>query len=275
MPNQKIDERELFDRALAGDLRAKDELFASVLNYLDKALRSLRVKLVNLKHGGVLPWVAMDGNDLKQDALEKLHQCWHTWQGRNGASFKTWAFKVFRNVMLQRVNKVFGSVRKQGLPSELDDRYLGHQPQNLEDPLDGIIAEEDFREQADEKLRLSQLVNNLPTLQKEVLVLRFGLNGQPALSMKDVGVVLGVSVDVIKGRQHRAVESLRRLMGAGVVERQQFRLPRTESRRSRRSVRTDRSLAPVQALPTPPHPSIPSQPPAKKQPLRILAIRMD
>ncbi len=75
--------------------------------------------------------------------------------------------------------------------------------QTMSDP------EGDRTEEIDTDETIVRLLESLRPREREVLALRFGLNGRPRLSLSQVGKVLAVSKERVRQIQDRALEKLR------------------------------------------------------------------
>ena len=73
---------------------------------------------------------------------------------------------------------------------------------DFEDPAE-IISQDELRE------KLSELISRLNDQQKKVLSMRFGLEGEDPLSLRDIGKKLGVSGERVRQIQNRAISHLR------------------------------------------------------------------
>src|SRR3989344_1661636 len=64
-------------------------------------------------------------------------------------------------------------------------------------------------EDLDRKSIIENILNTLPIREKEVLELRFGLNGNKPLTLKEAGKVMGVSRERIRQIEARALRNSR------------------------------------------------------------------
>jgi len=63
--------------------------------------------------------------------------------------------------------------------------------------------------------RLKGLVDRLRDREKQVLTLRFGLDGSPQMTLEEVGEVLGCTRERVRQIQNKAIRKLKLLMGGG------------------------------------------------------------
>jgi RNA polymerase sigma-70 factor, ECF subfamily len=121
-------------------------------------------------------------------------------QYRGQWKFESWLFAVARHLFIDRAR------RKD--PASLDELVSpgddggGLQPEAGEiSPLDRLISGE-------ERERVSRSLSRIPTVQREVLVLRF----HEELSLGEIAVVVGVPLSTIKSRLYRGLDALRQTM---------------------------------------------------------------
>lgn len=84
---------------------------------------------------------------------------------------------------------------------------------HLEDVLgtDGDIVEKEYENVVD-KITLSNEINRLPSRDKEILTLRYGLNGSEEYTQKEVADMLGISQSYISRIEKKAISKLQNLM---------------------------------------------------------------
>lgn len=174
-------EREAIDAARAGDARALEDL-----------MRAHRTRVIRYAMRVCIS--PEDAEDAAQETLLALSRSIGAFRG--AAALSTWLFTVVRNHCTRLARRSLRA--KLGL----DD---------AEDPADPSAAADDAL--ADEQLRalLARVMSTLSPGEREVLVRRDVL-GQPA---SEVAAALGISVDAVKSRLHRARVTVReRLLAA-------------------------------------------------------------
>ena len=72
-----------------------------------------------------------------------------------------------------------------------------------------FVLDEHF-EQQDEGRRLRRLVDTLTARERQVILLRYGLGGQPPLTQQQAAALLGISRSYVSRIEKRALELLRR-----------------------------------------------------------------
>jgi RNA polymerase sigma-70 factor, ECF subfamily len=163
-------------RAQAGDRAAMEQLLGSVA----PSIRRFALKMCKNE---------TDADDVLQDALLSIAQNLGTFEGRS--SLPSWAFALTRSACTRRRRG------KKNQPAESEDVLSTHAATEP-DPEDRAVTSE-----------LSGLVTHaldtLPDDYREVLLLR----DAEGLTAPEAAMVLGVSVDALKSRLHRARAALR------------------------------------------------------------------
>jgi RNA polymerase sigma-70 factor, ECF subfamily len=130
-----------------------------------------------------------DADDVLQDALVSIATHLDTFEGRS--SVPSWAFALTRSACSRRRRG------KKNAPMETDDTLASH------------AADEPGPEDRAAKAQLGELVvramDDLPDDYREVLLLR----DAEGLTAPEAAVALGISVDALKSRLHRARAALR------------------------------------------------------------------
>lgn len=161
----------LVARAKAGDRAAMAELLASVAPSIRRfALRMCRSEA--------------DADDVLQDALVSIATHLDTFEGRS--SVPSWAFSLARSACAHRRRG------KKNKPSE-GEEVLSALPSEGPGPEEGSVARETSR-------IVAHALDTLPDDYREVLLLR----DAEGLTAPEAATVLGVSVDALKSRLHRA-----------------------------------------------------------------------
>ena len=72
---------------------------------------------------------------------------------------------------------------------------------------------EDSCERQEDVRRLRQLLDTLPARERQILLLRYGLAGQPPLTQLETAGLLGISRSYVSRRETHALELLRQAWG--------------------------------------------------------------
>jgi RNA polymerase sigma-70 factor (ECF subfamily) len=171
-----MDEAALVDRARRGDRAAMEGLLASVA----PSIRRFAARMCKND---------ADADDVLQDALLSIATHLDSFEGRS--SLPSWAFTIARTACSRR------------------RRGLKNAPAEGDEALDARASERPGPEDTTSSLETSELVAQalarLPDDYREVLLLR----DAEGLTAPEASQVLGVSVDALKSRLHRARSALR------------------------------------------------------------------
>ncbi len=121
-------------------------------------------------------------------------------QGRYNdlGKFSAWLYRIARNLAVDS----FRADKSEGLVSTDDAGYdVLNRRELAEDTIEDAIVDLQIEED------LHRLVEELPDLQREVLVMRFYRD----LSFKEIAEITGVSINTALGRMRYAILNLRRL----------------------------------------------------------------
>lgn len=185
-PLAHLDDQECVTRAQRGEGKAFSELVA---RYQDRVYRFL----LRLTHS------ADDALDLTQDTFLRAYQGIDRW--RPEALFKTWLFRIARNVAFDRLRRA-GRVEFVELDEDVD----------VQDPASGPDA---VIEIAQRYSQLEAALARLPAEHREILLLR----EIEEMSYDDIALVLELNVGTVKSRIARA--------RAALLDRMQSRLEKT------------------------------------------------
>jgi RNA polymerase sigma-70 factor, ECF subfamily len=166
----------LLARARGGDRVAMEGLLASVA----PSIRRFAARMCRND---------ADADDVLQDALLSIATHLDSFEGRS--SLPTWAFTIARTACSRRRRG------KKNAPSE-GDAALGAHAAEEPDPEDHVSSRETSQ-------MVSQALSGLPEDYREVLLLR----DAEGLTAPEAALTLGVSVDALKSRLHRARAALR------------------------------------------------------------------
>jgi RNA polymerase sigma-70 factor, ECF subfamily len=175
-----------------GDSRADEEiLFASVkkpalfenivARYEEAFKRKVRV-IIGMRD---------EVDDVVQEAFVKIYLNAHRFQVQEGASFKSWAYKILLNTTFthyQKLKKIDGATVK--VEQEVYESFADKDVPDFE--------EYEF---------VSSVLCRMPKHLGKVLKLHF-LDGMP---QKEIAVLEGVSVSAIKTRIHRAKKEFKKI----------------------------------------------------------------
>ncbi|MBR3552578.1 MAG: sigma-70 family RNA polymerase sigma factor [Clostridia bacterium] len=196
-PLTKEEETALLQRLAAGDDSVKEELIVRNLRlvvYLARKFESSGVGTDDLISIGTLGLIKAV-NTFSPDKHVKL---------------ATYASRCIENEILMVLRKGAGRRTQLSLDEPLNVDWEGN-----ELLLSDVLGSDentvfDNIERADECRRLRVLVDRLPPREREILTLRFGLNGRPALTQKQVAARLGISQSYISRLEKKIMERLKK-----------------------------------------------------------------
>jgi RNA polymerase sigma-70 factor (ECF subfamily) len=169
----------IVEQAQKGDPVALERLLEQI------APRVLRFGLRMCKH-------TADSEDVLQDTLLNILGHLHEFQGRS--SFTSWVFMLTRSACIRR------------------RRGLKNLPAAPLDELTSVLLSQDSPETNASERQLGQIVEEallkLPEEYREVVLLR----DVESLTAPEAATALGLSVDALKSRLHRARQALRELL---------------------------------------------------------------
>ncbi len=182
---RKRDDKELVDSYLYG----QDQVLPYLINRHLKSVYRFVFGLVQDES------VA---EDLTQDVFIKV---WRKLKSFNSKySFKTWLFTIARNTTTDYLRK-----RKEFVFSDFDDKDDSNV---ILDTLadDALLADEVFA-QAQDLDKLSKVLGEMPSLYKEVLILKYSND----LTLEEISTILKRPVETIKSQHRRGLLHLKEL----------------------------------------------------------------
>ena len=177
-------EKDLLSRAIRRDREAFGELY---LLYQKPIFRFVRY-LVNDPH---------EADDLTSETFLRAWNAIERFEDRD-VSIEAWLLKIARNIAIRHLN-----VRNKRQHVDVEDVVLEANPR---------YSPERLAEGSMEKDAVRRAILMLPSMQRQVVVLRFLEN----LNYPEVEAILGKSSGAIRVLQHRALKALRSLIGDAV-----------------------------------------------------------
>lgn len=133
---------------------------------------------------------AFDAEDVLQEVMIKIWKKWDHFEGLENK--EAWAMTVTRNMSIDKIR-----ASKRSKASDVDQYH------HLSDS--GMTPEASL-ESSDRMKVILDIINELPTVQKDVVHLR-DIEGY---TYKEIAEILGLSVDQVKVNLHRARKALRK-----------------------------------------------------------------
>lgn len=128
-----------------------------------------------------------------------------TFDPDRASKFSSYASRCIENELRMELRRI----RREGTQLSLQDPLEGAGDQlTLADTLpDPAVMEDDCEQRAD-AARLRQMVDTLPPRERELLVLRYGLQGKPPQTQQQVAAQFGISRSYISRLEKRALAKL-------------------------------------------------------------------
>ena len=208
-PLSAQEEAEVFAALRAGDPAAREKLIR----------HNLRLVAHIVKKYYALPG---DQDDLISIGTIGLMKAVDTFDSDRRARFSTYASRCIENeirMQFRRNRKTGGTVSLQEALESDGDSAL-----TLADVLQDSFCMEDTCETQDDIRRMRQLLDGLPARERQIILLRYGLSGQPPLTQLETAKLLDISRSYVSRLETHALELLR----------QRWDVPSTKQRRGER-----------------------------------------
>ena len=134
-----------------------------------------------------------------------------TFDSTRRARFSTYASRCIEN----EIRMQFRRERKSGQTVSLQEALEtdGDSALTLADVIQDGFCMEDSCERQEDVRRLRQLLDTLPARERQILLLRYGLAGQPPLTQLETAGLLGISRSYVSRLETHALELLRQAWG--------------------------------------------------------------
>ena len=149
-----------------------------------------------------------DQEDLISIGTIGLMKAVDTFDTTRKARFATYASRCIENELRMH----FRRERRNGVVVSLQETLEadGESALTLADVLQDGFCMEDSCEQQDEARRLRQLIEGLPARERKLILLRYGLAGQPPLTQLETAQLLQISRSYVSRLETHALEQLRK-----------------------------------------------------------------
>lgn len=185
IPPEVEDEQSHVERATRGDTQAFEWLY----HRYSRKIYNLVYRIVG---------TANDAEEVTQEVFCQAYRGLSRFEGRS--RFYTWVFRIATNLALQHVQKLSRAKDKVSL-EDLTEK-VGTIAISTEDDPEKVVADKEFLQ------KLEEALSRLSPNHRAVMTLG------PILghSYEEIGEILTVTPEVVKGRLHRARERVRELM---------------------------------------------------------------
>ncbi len=191
-PRQEV---EAFAAFKAGDMAARDRIIR----------HNLRLVAHVVKKYYSLPG---DAEDLISIGTIGLIKAVNSFDNTKQARFSTYASRCIDNEVRMSFRKQKKAPATVSMNEPIEAGKDGNALTVIDVVPDDFLLDEDC-ERRDETARLRQLVDGLSGRQRQVVLLRYGLSGQPPMTQQEVADLLGISRSYISRIEKAAVLSLR------------------------------------------------------------------
>ncbi len=195
-PLSAEEERAAFEGKKRGDMAAREKLILHNLRLVSHIVR---------KYYGT----AKNQEDLVSIGSIGLVKAVDSFDPDNGARFATYAAKCIQNEILMH----FRSQKKLNAEVSIHDTIDVDRDGNPLTYMDVIATEDNVAEEADAKVKgamVRRLVNTvLGERERQIIVLRYGLDGGEARTQKEVAQLLGISRSYVSRIEKSALDTLR------------------------------------------------------------------
>ena len=150
-----------------------------------------------------------DQEDLISIGTIGLMKAVDTFDSTRKARFSTYASRCIENELRMH----FRRERKSGTTVSLQETLEAGKDDTaltLSDVLQDGFCMEDSCEQQDEARRLRQLIEGLPARERKLILLRYGLAGQPPLTQLETAKLLQISRSYVSRLETHALDQLRK-----------------------------------------------------------------
>ena len=187
------EEAAAFSALRAGDAAAREKLIR----------HNLRLVAHIVKKYYALPG---DQEDLVSIGTIGLMKAVDTFDATRKARFSTYASRCIEN----EIRMQFRRERKNGQTVSLQEALEadGDSALTLADVIQDGFCMEDSCERQEDVRRLRQLLDTLPARERQILLLRYGLAGQPPLTQLETAGLLGISRSYVSRLETHALELL-------------------------------------------------------------------
>ena len=193
------EERECFLLAEGGDEAARQKLILHNLRLVSHIVRKYYS-------------TAKNAEDLVSIGTIGLCKAVDTFNVHNGARFATYAAKCIQNEILMH----FRSQKKLAAEVSINETIDMDRDGNPLTYIDVICSEEDISEEVDRKIMTHKMrlymESHLSQREKQILILRYGLDGVPPQTQKEIAETLKISRSYVSRLEKSALEKLREVL---------------------------------------------------------------
>ena len=199
-PLSKEEETELFERMSNGDPRARDKLIEHNLRLVSHIIRKYYSSYES-------------PDELLSIGSFGLIKAVDSFKPTFGTRFATYGAKCVQNEILM----FFRSKKRRGIEISINDQIDVDKDGNPLTYLDIISAPETIEADLDMKVHIENMRKILDDVllprEKEIIILRYGLNGYQPRTQREVAKYLGISRSYISRIEKKALEKMKEAFG--------------------------------------------------------------
>lgn len=184
----------------AGDLNARDRIIQ----------HNLRLVAHITKKYHAIPG---DAEDLISIGTIGLIKAVNSFDNTKKVRFSTYASRCIENEILMSFRREKKAPTTVSMQDPIETGKDGSSLTVIDIVPDEFILDEDYEQREESKL-LSEMVQQLQGRERQVILLRYGLSGNPPLTQQEVADLLGISRSYISRIEKAAVQKLRQNMAA-------------------------------------------------------------
>ena len=196
-PLSAKEEEEYLLRCRQGDIKARNKLVEHNLRLVAHIIKKYYA-------------LQSDHDDLVSIGTIGLIKAINTFDINKNIRLSSYASRCIENEILMHFRGMKKSSQDLSLNETIDTDKDGN-PLTL---MDVLSVEEDYAGELDIKVKSSKLYNyinsELSKREKEIIILRYGLNGKEPLTQREVAKLMGISRSYISRIEKRALELLRK-----------------------------------------------------------------
>ena len=190
------EEEAAFRKKAEGDKDAREKLILHNLRLVSHIVR---------KYYGT----AKNSEDLVSIGTIGLVKAVDTFHAENGTRFATYAAKCIQNEILMH----FRSQKKLSAEVSINETIDVDRDGNPLTYMDVIAAEDNMEEEVELAVRNERVKKLIETVlderERQIIILRYGLNGEKPLTQREVAALLGISRSYVSRIEKSALDTLR------------------------------------------------------------------
>ena len=203
-PLSHAEETECFKKMKTGDKKAREKLIEHNLRLVAHIVKKYYAS-------------GVDQDDLISIGTIGLIKAIDSFNAENGARFATYAAKCLQNEILMH----FRARKKLGYEVSISEPIDTDKDGNPLTYSDIISVDDTIAEDLDRKCkrrRAMEIVNNrLDPREKEIIILRYGLNGGKPITQRETAEKLGISRSYVSRIEKAALEKIEKNLNIGIL----------------------------------------------------------